>query len=67
MPGLDGLRVAEILRDELPGELPIVFISGRVQFEHQVEGLERGAADYITKPFEPEELVDRVEELLRRG
>jgi two-component system, OmpR family, alkaline phosphatase synthesis response regulator PhoP len=67
MPGLDGLRVAEILRDELADDIRIVFISGRARFENQVEGLEHGAADYITKPFEPEELVGRVEELLRRG
>ena len=64
MPGLDGLRVAEVLRGELGDELRIAFISGRGRFEHQLEGLERGAADYITKPFDPEELVARVRELL---
>ena len=59
MPGLDGLRVAEVLRAKLGDELRIAFISGRGRFEHQLEGLERGAADYITKPFDPEELVAR--------
>jgi DNA-binding response OmpR family regulator len=66
MPGLDGLRVAEILSAERGGELRIAFISGRGRFEHQLEGLERGAVDYITKPFEPEELVERVQALLAR-
>jgi two-component system alkaline phosphatase synthesis response regulator PhoP len=64
MPGLDGLRVAEVLRGEVGDEVRIAFISGRGRFEHQLEGLERGAADYITKPFDPEELVERVRELL---
>jgi DNA-binding response OmpR family regulator len=63
MPGLDGLRVAEILRREEP-ELRIAFLSGRGAFGEQLEGLERGAADYITKPFDPEELVERVQALL---
>jgi DNA-binding response OmpR family regulator len=64
MPGLDGLRVAEVLQGELGDAVRIAFISGRGRFEHQLEGLERGAADYITKPFDPEELVERVRELL---
>jgi DNA-binding response OmpR family regulator len=64
MPGLDGLRVAEILREELGDGIRLAFISGRGRFEHQLEGLERGAADYITKPFDPDELVERVRELL---
>jgi DNA-binding response OmpR family regulator len=67
MPGLDGLRVAEVLRGEVGDDVRIAFISGRGRFEHQLEGLERGAADYITKPFDPEELVERVRELLGAG
>jgi len=64
MPGLDGLRVAEILLEELPG-LRVAFISARGAFEDQLAGIERGAIDYITKPFDPAELVTRVQELLR--
>jgi DNA-binding response OmpR family regulator len=65
MPGLDGLRVAEVLRDELGDEISLAFISGRGSFEQQLEGLERGAAEYITTPFDPAELVELVRELLR--
>jgi len=63
MPGLDGMRVAEILAREQP-ELRIAFISGRGAFGDQLEGLGRGATDYITKPFDPAELVERVRSLL---
>ena len=67
MPGLDGLRVAELLRSELGDEVRIVFISGRGRFEEQLEGLERGAVDYVTKPFDPAQLVARVRSLLDPG
>jgi len=63
MPGLDGMRVAEILAREQP-DLRIAFISGRSAFGDQLEGLGRGATDYITKPFDPAELVERVRSLL---
>jgi DNA-binding response OmpR family regulator len=67
MPGLDGLRVAEVLRSELGDDVRIVFISGRGRFEEQLEGLERGAVDYVTKPFDPAQLVARVRSLLDPG
>jgi DNA-binding response OmpR family regulator len=63
MPGLDGLRVAEILLGERP-DLRVAFLSARTSFEDQLEGLERGAVDYITKPFDPAALAERVEDLL---
>lgn len=63
MPGLDGLRVAEILLQELSG-LRVAFLSARVGFEDQLAGLERGAVDYLTKPFDPADLVERVRRLL---
>jgi DNA-binding response OmpR family regulator len=64
MPGMDGLRVADVLRSELGDDVRIVFISGRGRFEEQLEGLERGAVDYVTKPFDPARLVARVRSLL---
>jgi DNA-binding response OmpR family regulator len=66
MPGLDGLRVAEILRRE-GAPVPVAFLSARAAFEDQVAGLERGAIEYIAKPFDPDALRLRVVELLRRS
>jgi DNA-binding response OmpR family regulator len=63
MPGLDGLRVAELLLRERD-DLRIVFLSGRGSFEDQLAGLELGAVEYVTKPFDPADLAGRVRELL---
>jgi two-component system alkaline phosphatase synthesis response regulator PhoP len=63
MPGLDGLRVAEILRRE-DASVPVAFLSARAAFEDQVAGIERGAVEYIAKPFDPDALRARVLELL---
>ncbi len=64
MPGMDGLEVCERIRDRYPG--PIVLISGRDGNADKVIGLNVGADDYITKPFEIEEVVSRVKAHLRR-
>jgi len=68
MPRLDGLEMCRRIR-QLPGfELvPIVFLSARQQIEDRVEGLETGADDFIAKPFDREELVARIEAVLRRA
>ena len=65
MPGLDGHRVAELLLRE-QADLRVVFLSGRRSFEDQLAGLELGAVEYVTKPFDPAMLVERVRELLGR-
>jgi len=64
LPGLDGMRVCELLRRE--SDMPIVMLTARVQDEEKLAGLECGADDYITKPFNPREVVARVGALLRR-
>jgi DNA-binding response OmpR family regulator len=64
MPGMDGLEVCQRIRDRYPG--PIVLISGRDRNADKVIGLSVGADDYITKPFEIEEVVSRVKAHLRR-
>src|SRR6266571_1586511 len=54
MPGLDGWRVAEeLLEDDETSEIPIVFLTARRTKHDRLRGLELGAVDYITKPFNP--------------
>jgi DNA-binding response OmpR family regulator len=66
LPGIDGLEVCRRLRLRRP-ELPVVMLTALGQESDRVAGLERGADDYVTKPFSPRELVLRVESVLRRS
>lgn len=64
MPGLSGLEVLGALR-ERGLALPVILVTGATEIEDRVEGLERGADDYITKPVDVRELVARTRALLR--
>lgn len=65
MPPTSGFELAKRLRaDPATASVPIVFISGRADRADVEEGLELGAADYITKPFDPVELGARLDRLL---
>ncbi|MGE0873272.1 MAG: phosphate regulon transcriptional regulator PhoB [Burkholderiales bacterium] len=67
LPGQSGLALAKKLRaDSRTRELPIIFITARVEEADKIAGLEAGADDYITKPFSPRELVARIRAVLRR-
>jgi two-component system response regulator MprA len=66
MPKLDGLGVCRMLRRR-GGDLPIIMLTARVELGDRVAGLDAGADDYLTKPFEPEELIARLRALLRRS
>ena len=65
LPHMDGYAVAEELRRTQP-DIPIIFLSARAQVSDRVEGFGHGADDYIVKPFEPTELLARVQAVLRR-
>jgi two-component system phosphate regulon response regulator PhoB len=68
MPGRDGYRVCQELRDDpTTKHIPIVMLTAKGQTQERILGLERGADDYIAKPFSPKELVLRVQGLLRRS
>ena len=61
MPGLDGLEVTRTLRaTPSTALLPIIMVTARGRLEDKVAGLDAGASDFITKPFEPAELLARV-------
>jgi len=61
MPELDGLEVTRRLRSEpVTALLPIILVTARGRLEDKVAGLDAGASDFITKPFEPAELLARV-------
>ena len=66
MPGMDGFEVAERLNrmKETKG-IPIIMLSSAAQFKDKMKGLESGAADYITKPFDKNELVAKVKKHLK--
>jgi len=65
LPGASGLDILkEIRRREM--DVPVLILSARDATSHKVEGLELGADDYLTKPFELPELLARVEVMLRR-
>lgn len=68
MPGRDGFRVCEALReDPVTRRIPIVMLTARGHTQDRIAGLQRGADDYMAKPFSPKELVLRVQALLRRA
>jgi DNA-binding response OmpR family regulator len=68
MPGMSGIEVCRRLRaDENTSELPIIFLTARGQERDRIEGLRAGADDYLSKPFSLEELILRVNAVLRRS
>ena len=64
LPGKSGLDVLDAIRATLP-DLPVIVLTARAAIEQKVEGLDRGANDYVTKPFSFEELLARVRAQLR--
>jgi len=67
MPGEDGMSLARSLRDNGVNEIAILLLTARDTLDDKIEGFETGVDDYLTKPFEPAELVARIRALLRRS
>ena len=65
MPEMDGLTLAREIRKADP-EMPVIFLTARSQKEDILEGFRSGADDYITKPFSMEELLYRIQAILKR-
>ncbi|HBY95700.1 MAG: response regulator transcription factor [Ardenticatenaceae bacterium] len=67
LPNRDGWEITRIVRgDEHFASLPIIMLTARIEDTDKIIGLELGADDYVTKPFNPREVVARVRALLRR-
>lgn len=67
IPGIHGWTVAErLLDDPATRDIPIVFLTTRSEFRDRAKGLDMGAVDYITMPFDPLALADRIRQLLER-
>lgn len=64
MPGEDGLSLTRSLRETT--NVPILILTARGEADARIEGLETGADDYLAKPFEPRELLLRINAILRR-
>jgi two-component system phosphate regulon response regulator PhoB len=68
LPGKSGVEFIAWLREQaLYQSVPVILLSAKAEERHKVEGLMRGADDYLTKPFSPAELVARIKSVLRRG
>jgi two-component system phosphate regulon response regulator OmpR len=65
MPGMNGFELTEAVRQR--GDTPILLLTARGEAEDRIKGLSLGADDYLAKPFEPEELVLRINAILRRA
>jgi DNA-binding response OmpR family regulator len=68
MPEIDGLTVLRRMRSDPPtANIPVIVLTARSLAEDRVKGLDLGADDYITKPFDLEELISRIRTVLRRS
>jgi two-component system phosphate regulon response regulator OmpR len=65
MPGETGVELTQSLRQER--EVPILMLTALTETDNRIEGLEAGADDYLPKPFDPRELILRINNILRRG
>ena len=65
LPGMDGLDAVRIIKDEF--RLPVIFLTARRRELDEVVGLEMGADDYVTKPFDVDVLLARIKAVLRRS
>jgi len=66
LPKMDGFTLARAIRKAAP-EAPLIFLTAKAMKEDRVEGFRAGGDDYVTKPFHTEELLLRIEAVLRRN
>lgn len=67
LPGMNGETLLQNIREKMESDIPVLILSSKASLADKVQLLTSGADDYMTKPFEPEELSARVYACLRRG
>ena len=66
LPGMDGLEVCQKIREDAKSDVPIIMLTARDTLDDKITGLDKGADDYLIKPFAIQELEARVRSLIRR-
>lgn len=66
LPGIDGFEICEKIRKEAKSDVPIIMLTARDQISDKLKGFDNGADDYLAKPFNPDELVARLQSMVRR-
>ncbi|MBN2982280.1 response regulator transcription factor [Cohnella algarum] len=66
LPHKSGEELCQWIRSDMKSDIPIIMLTAKVDEADRIQGLQMGADDYITKPFSPQEVVARVETVLRR-
>jgi len=67
MPGIDGIEVCRLMRENASTRnIPVIMLTAKTQIKDKLVGMESGADDYVTKPFDPIELLARIEMHIRR-
>ena len=65
LPGIDGFQALRKIRED--SQIPVIMLTARGEVTDKIVGLELGADDYLAKPFEPRELLARIQSILRRS
>ena len=65
LPGIDGFQTLRKIRAD--SQIPVIMLTARGEVTDRIVGLELGADDYLAKPFEPRELLARIQSILRRS
>ena len=68
IPGVDGFEVCQLIKHNIKlMHIPVIMVTAKVRKEDRALGLEKGADEYMTKPFDPMELLDRVKKLIEKS
>ena len=66
LPGINGFEICEKIRKEAKSDVPIIMLTARDQIADKLQGFNNGADDYLAKPFNPDELIARLQSMVRR-